>query len=554
MLQQLTIHNFGLIDKVILTFSDQLNILTGETGAGKSILIDALRSVLGERMDSSFIRDANQTCLIEAVFDIPKSLQSHPQLTDFITSDDTTLIIQRQLGQDGKSRIKVNGLTVTVGQLKSIGNTLIDFHGPHDHQMLLDDALHLDMLDKLIDFKNLKTSYQNIFDQYKKLTQELQSLTQLSQTRQRDLDFLSHQVKELESVPLTEDDYNSVMQEYVKIQNAERLHEHVHTLLGIMEDDQMGLQTILGKSFSPMRNINTIDDNTAPWSDQITLIQEHVNDLIGKLSNYADSLDFDPNHAAQINQTYDAYQDIKRKYGPTLEDARKLYEESRQKLDAIANFEHNHSHLNSQIESLKKDLTLAAGKITKLRQSAAGKLDKTVESELKELGIAHVRFETHFKTVDFNTDGCDQVIFYISPNAGEDLKPLADIVSSGEAARVMLALKKALIDADPIPVLIFDEIDAQIGGRLGTITGKKLKELSSKRQVILITHLPQIAAFAQTHFKVIKSVKASRALTEVLTLDDKQRVEELAQMMSGQSTTAVALSHAKDMLAIAKKS
>jgi len=553
MLNQLTIQNFGLIDRLSIEFDAKLNILTGETGAGKSILIDALRSVLGERIDASSIRDPKNPCIIEAVIELNKDLRSDEVFQDFLTDEESQLIIQRTLNSDGKSKIKINGFNVTVGQLKAVGNHLIDFHGPHDHQMLLSESEHLKMLDKLVDFKNLKTEYTAIYHAYSDLQHKLKTLTDMAQTRQRDLDLLTHQVKELETVPLTEEKYEEIAQEIVKINNSQKLHEHISHLLDILENEDIGVQQQLRKAFSPLRSLNHIDEKTSPLLDQLTSIQEQTNDLMSELNHYADSLQFNPSQADEINRKYDAYQDIKRKYGPTLTEAADFYQESKEKLDLIRNFAENDSQLKELISAKEKELSKLASKITKSRQTAAEELNKTIEKELKELGINHVKFEVRFEKTAFGPTGADHIVFYISPNAGEELKPLAQIVSSGEAARVMLALKKALIKVDPIPILIFDEIDAQIGGRLGTITGKKLTDLARYRQVILITHLPQIASFANKHFKVIKSVKAGRATTDVQPLNDKSRIEEIAQMMSGQQTTKISLDHAKDMLTTAQK-
>ncbi len=553
MLNQLTIQNFGLIDRLSIEFDKKLNILTGETGAGKSILIDALRSVLGERIDTSSIRDPKNTCIIEAVIDLDKNLLSNELFQDFLQEGESQLIIQRSITADGKNKIKINGLNVTVGQLKTIGNHLIDFHGPHDHQMLLSENEHLKMLDKLVEFNSLKSNYTNIYRDYTDLQNKLKTLTELSQTRQRDLDLLTHQVNELEAVSLSEEKFEEIEQEIVKINNAQRLHEHIQNLLGILEDEEMGVHQQLRKAFSPLKNLNQIDEKTSPLLDQLTSIQEQSNDLISQLTSYANSLSFDPAQAEESNRLYDAYQDIKRKYGPSLADASLFYQEIKEKLDLIKNFKDNDSHLRQSIAEKEKELNKIANKITTARQSAAEDLNKTIEKELKELGINHVQFEVRFEKVAFGPEGVDHIVFYISPNAGEDLKPLAQIVSSGEAARVMLALKKALIKVDPIPVLIFDEIDAQIGGRLGTITGKKLTDLAKYRQVILITHLPQIASFANKHFKVIKSVKSGRATTDVKHLEDNARIEEIAQMMSGQNTNKISLEHAQDMLTTAQK-
>ena len=553
MLNQITIRNFGLIDDISIEFIQGFNILTGETGAGKSILIDALRSVLGERLDIASIRNPQNPCIIEAVFDIKdKELRELEIIKEFLNEDDQTLIIQRTHNASGSGKIKINGLSATVSQLKNLGNHLIDFHGPHDHQMLLSEQQHLVILDQLAAFKNTKEEYTEIFTTFEETRRELNQLNSLAQTRQRDLDLLSHQVKELEAVPLSEEKYTELQQEETKLNNSQKLHEHIQSLLELLDDEESGANTLLRKAFSPLKSLTQIDEKSSDLLDQLSGIQDQTNDLISQLNNYAAGLNFDERTAQNIHDQCDAYSDIKRKYGPTLEDAQKFYLEAKEKLDLIKNFEHNDQKLRDTLKSHEKELTQIAQKITKCRQKAAEDLKVTIEKELKELGILHVKFEVRFEKIPFNTEGHDKIIFYISPNAGEELKPLAQIVSSGEAARLMLALKKALIKVDPIPVLIFDEIDAQIGGRLGTITGKKLKELAHARQVILITHLPQIASFADRHFKVTKSVKAGRATTDVLLLEGKTRVEEIAQMMSGTNTTKISLSHAQDMLAQAK--
>lgn len=554
MLNLLTIKNFGLIDQISLEFDNHLNILTGETGAGKSILIDALRSALGERIDAASIRNPELPLFIEAVFDISnKTLRDNEIISEFLSPEDSNLIIQRTYTQDGKSKIKINGQSVTVGQLKTLGNHLIDFHGAHDHQMLFMEENHLIILDQLIDFKTLKEDYKKIFDTYTDISREIQKLTSLSQTQARDLDFLMHQVKELESVPLSDEKYEQLLQEQTKINNAEKLHEHIQHVLNVLNDDDMGINTNLRKGFTSLRALVQIDERAQAFLDELSLIQEQSTELSVQLEDYAQSLAYDHTSAQKIIDQCDIYYEIKRKYGPTLNDAQKLYDESKIKLDLIKNFEHNDQHLRQQLEITQKELKTIANKITKVRQKASLNLKATIESELKELGILHVQFEVRLEAIEFSSLGQDRVIFYISPNAGESLKPLAQIVSSGEAARVMLALKKALINVDPIPVLIFDEIDAQIGGRLGSITGKKLKELSKKRQVILITHLPQIASFANRHFKVIKTVKSNRANTSVIFLEGHQQVEEIAQMMSGQDTGKIALSHAQEMLSSAQR-
>lgn len=550
MITQLSIKNFGLIDQVSLDFHENLNILTGETGAGKSILIDALRGVLGERISTSLIRDSQKPSILQATFDLSKTeVQKLEILEDFIEDDDPSLIVHRTITPDGRNKIKINGTNVTVGQLREIGNHIIDFHGPHDHQMLLSSNEHLGMLDRLVDFEELFGEYSQRFNSLNIIQKKLNDLRALASSRDRELDLLSHQVHELAQVSLEEKDYEDLKQEQARIDNAERLSESIQTILISLEGDgnSSGTSEMIQQIFSPMRKLNQIDESTEPLMELLDQFQNVNEQMVESIRDYGERLAFDPQRANEVSNLYDIYDGILRKYGPTLEDAKKFHAQAKEKHDLLNDLEHNDADLSKELEKIKKELLKIAQKMTVKRQKAADALKGTIEAELKELGINHVQFEARIESVDFHRAGNDQVTFYISPNAGEDLKPLADIVSSGEAARVMLALKKALINVDPIPVLIFDEIDAQIGGRLGTITGKKLREISRKRQVILITHLPQIASFADIHFKVTKNVHDNRSITNVNALDKKSRIEELAQMMSGETESKIAIKHANDM-------
>lgn len=554
MLRQFTIQNFGLIERLSVEFDPRLNILTGETGAGKSILIGALRVLLGERVTPSQFRDEARPCALEGEFDLSKTEVAGLEcLKDYLLEDDTALVIQRICQPDGRSKIKINGLTVTSAQLKEIGNYLMDFHGPHDHQLLLDESLHVSMLDRLAALGKAWENYEGVYRQYAEARRAINEIEGLKQSRERDLDLLSHQVRELEQVPLDEDRCHELMLEQAKIKNAEKLHEYLHEALDGLDGDSGGSSEAIRKAFHPINRLAQLDESAARFTDKLAEAQALHDELIIELRDYAAGLSFEPSQAEDIRRQCDLYDDIRRKYGPTLAEAQAFYTQAKTRLDLLKDLEHNDAEACSRLQELEKKLTAAGAEITKLRKKAAAALKKTIEKELTELGIKHVRFEAQVKPGGFRPDGCDEVAFYLSPNAGEDLKPLADIVSSGEAARVMLALKKALIKADPVPVLVFDEIDAQIGGRLGAITGEKLRDISRARQVLLITHLPQIASFADRHFKITKTVKSGRAVTEVALLGKQERVDELAQMMSGEKTSDISLKHATDMLAKASK-
>ncbi|MDP2654480.1 MAG: DNA repair protein RecN [Candidatus Omnitrophota bacterium] len=554
MLSQITIRNFGLIDQISLEFSSQLNVLTGETGAGKSIVIDALRFALGERPKSPPARNPETPSVVEAVFEIKdKSLRKDDLLAEYFQDDGADLIIQRQLLPDGKNKIKINGFAVTISQLKDIGDRLVDFHGPHDHQMLFSEGSHVGILDQLTDFGEHMEAFRGRYQEYARLQTEWQDLQALSLSRERDLEMLSHQVKELEQIPLDQAKYDELSQDMVKIKNAEKLYHCVSELIGLFEGQEVGLSEMIRRAFAPMRTLNQIDEKTASLSDHLAGLQDNSEQLLAQLRDYLSSLSFRPEESEDLNRRYDIYEDIRRKYGPSLEEAKRFYEEAKQKYDLMVNFEHNDRELKEKIENLRVELKKVADKLTKARKKTAQSLKMTIEKELRDLGIEHVAFEARVTPEEFHKDGSDKVVFYISPNAGEDMKPLSQIVSSGEAARTMLALKKAMTRVDPIPVLVFDEIDAQIGGRLGTITGGKLKELSKDRQVLLITHLPQIASFGDRHFKVTKAVSAGRTVTRVQELDAKARVQELSQMMAGKDENRISVSHAEEMLSRAQQ-
>ncbi len=554
MISELTIQNFALIDRLTVEFCEGLNIFTGETGAGKSILVDALRFCLGERLQGTQVRDPAKPCIVEAVFElVDEQLRKLPVFSEYTQDSEPILIINRTYLPDGRSRNKINGFTVTVSRLKEVGNHLVDFHGPHEHQMLFSEDSHIGILDRLCAPDGVRKDYVQRYDGYSQLQKELNELRALAENREREEDMLRYQIKELEQIPLDTAKYEELLQEHTRVNNAEKLYECASQMIDILENEQTGITDAVGRAFVSMKSLNDIDEATAGFADILMRIQEDSSELLSALRNYLDGLSFQPDEANEINRRHDIYYEILRKYGPTIEDARKFYEEAGQKYALLVNLEHNDTQLQDKIKLAHKGLKQSARKITVKRKKTAGDLNQTIEKELKELGIRRVQFDCRIEKAEINRNGQDKVVFYISPNVGEDLKPLQEIISSGEASRVMLALKKALTKVDPIPVLIFDEIDAQIGGRLGTVTGRKLKELSQDRQVILITHLPQIASFGDYHFKVSKKVRDSRTVVELGCLNGDGRVEELAKMMSGEKETRTAVKHAREMLARAKE-
>lgn len=550
MLSYLSIHNFGLIDQLSLDFDPTLNILTGETGAGKSIIIDALRCALGERFYQSNIRDSNHNCVIEAVFECaPELMASHPMLHEYCSDEERTLIIRRTIFPDGRNKILVNHVSVTAALLKQIGAVLIDFHGPHDHQMLLDPLSHIRIVDRLCAFGESREKYSRSFVEYQAVVKELKEIEANRSTRERDLDLLRHQISELEAVPLRDETYDETNQSFARLSNTEKLFENTQALLRLFEADQIGISERISQAFSHAKAVAALDDTAVDFEESLSIVQEEADSLIARVQHYHDSLSFSPGEAEEITRRCDSYTDILRKYGPSLHDARLFYEAAQQRYQMLKDLDHNDADLKKRRSLIESELEALAAEMSRERTKKAKALKKTIESELKDLGIKHVLFECRLERRTLSENGYDEVRFYISPNAGESVKPLSEIVSSGEAARVMLALKKALTKVDPIPVLVFDEIDAQIGGRLGIVTGTKLKELSCDRQVILITHLPQIASFGSVHFKVEKTVSDNHTTVSVRRLEADERITELARMMSGEKVGQTSVQHAKEMLA-----
>lgn len=554
MLTSITIHNFGLIDHLSIDCDAQVTMLTGETGAGKSIIIDALRYALGERLNSSHIRTKEKPCIVEASFQLDKTFFSeYPQFQEYNVNNDAALIIKRQTSPDGKNKAKINDFSVTVGTLKEIGSCMVDIHGPHDHQMLLSQETHLRILDRLSSSFELKNVYNEKFSHYSERKAQLRKLEESAQTRERDLELCEHTLRELETVPLNEKEYTAIMSSGARLQNTEKLYHAAQALLALFETETTGISEQISEAFHHLRILTNTDESTESIAEHFEALQERSDTLVSELTAYCDSLSFDAEDPERITNLCDAYHTILRKYGPTIEDAAQQYETVKKEYDLLINYEQNDADLRKEINILETELVKLARDMSKQRKESAVHLEKTMKQELKELGIKHVDFECRFEDIPLMHSGSDRVEFFISPNAGEPLKPLADIISSGEAARLMLALKKALTNVDPIPVLIFDEIDAQIGGRLGTITGKKLKALARKRQVIAITHLPQIAAFADKHLKVSKETSAGRTNVQCVELIEERRIDELAIMMSGEKTSETARKHAQEMIVTAKQ-
>lgn len=545
MLVRLQIQNFALIQNLTLEFDAHLNVLTGETGAGKSILIDALCFVLGERFLQKI--PAGKNCSVEAVFEVPKQLRKHEVFEPFL-EDEEVLVLRREVNAEGRNRVWINNRTATNASLKEAGTLLINIHGQHDHQLLLNASSHLDMVDRLAKNETLLEEYRTIFAEYDQLMKSREELAELSQTREREIDLLKYQIEEIGGPRFKDGEEDELKQERIRIANSERLHEMAARVLASLNDEEENVSNLLGRGLRDLNAFVKLDPSMETLKSECETAQLAIEEAIRALKDYQENLSFDADRLDEVDKRMDQIELVKRKYGGSISEALRYLGEAKEKYDKLINSELYGKEFDQKIKKLQPKLRELASELSEKRRKTGLSLKRTVETELRDLSIANAVFECGLEKKEFASDGSEALEFKVSLNPGQPVMPLAKVISGGEASRVMLAMKKALMKVDPVPTLIFDEIDANIGGRLGSVTGEKLKEIAGERQVLLITHLPQIASFADRHFKVTKKIKASVTAVDYEVLEGEERVRELAQMMSGKNETEIARKHAEEMI------
>jgi len=567
MLLELQIQNYALIDSLTLEFGAGLNALTGETGAGKSILIEALRLALGERMDASQIRSPDKACIIQAVFTLEPEIRiKDPRFSDFAPQSEDYLVFKREISAEGRSKSYINGQFINLAILRELGNLLINIHSQHDHQQILESSHHAFMLDRLArsgstrkSYMKAEEQYQGFYSRYRELTDSRDRLSRDQAQKERELDLLRFQVDEISRVKPAKDEWISLSEEKVRLAHAEKLSELMGRLLNGLDDDELSASARIASAFRALGDWQRIDPSASEAVEKLTLAQEHLTELIRFIQDYRENLSFDDSRLSEIEARLDQLERLLKKYGDitkpySLEPVIEFQRKAQERLEYLESSETLSADMSREIDSILPALEKAAVELTKLRKESGDLLCKALIKELSELGIKQARFLCDIQAADYGVTGKDRVEFMLSANPGQPLAPLGAVASGGEAARIMLALKKTLAHADDIPALIFDEIDANIGGRLGAIIGEKIAAISRHRQVLLITHLPQIASFADKHIKVVKKSVGKQATTvDYLVLDGDERVRELAQMMSGDQETMISKSHAEEMLRTAGK-
>ena len=556
MLLELQIENFAIIPHLELKFNQGLVIFTGETGAGKSIILDALELIIGGKSDPTNVRTGADHANLQAVFRIPPSNREivHAILQrEDLLDDPNYLHVERDVRQEGRSVARVNGHSVNLGLLRELGANFIDIHGQSEHLSLLDIRQHLGLLDRFSDTLEVRSSYNTIYQELMDVRKELAGLMKSEQEIAQRVDLLNYQIKEIESARLTSnDEEEDLRNERSRLANAEGLAASANEALALLEGsspDSPAITELTGSLIQSLQDLTRLDASRNNLLELADSFSTGLSELTRDLVEYRDQIEFNPHRLEEVEERLALLQSLKRKYGGEISAVLKYLIKAKAELDGITRAEERIGELDRRSEELMVTLEEVNLELTKRRRTAAEMLSKAIETELGDLRMAGARFEVDFKYIEdsegiplgdgrkvsFDATGSDRVEFLVAPNPGEGLKSLVKIASGGETSRLMLALKNVLAQADAIPTLVFDEIDQGIGGRVGMTVGQKLWTLARQHQVFCVTHLPQLAAYGDQHFKVLKSVEDGRTSTSVEILSGELRRRELAQMLGGVS-------------------
>lgn len=552
MLSELRIENFAIIDKLSLDFSTGLVIFTGETGAGKSIIMDALEMLLGGRAETSVLRANATRATVEGVFKLDDG--NKPQILDALKredllDDENYLTLAREVRREGRSVARINGRTVNVTLLREIGAFLVDIHGQTEHLSLLDVRAHLGLLDRFANVENILAVYRQTYTTLQAMRRELDDLRRVQADSERRMEMLAFQAEEIESARIKPGEDEELRQERDRLANAESLAANAQEALGLIDEGSPETPAItdqFGQAAAALASLSRIDTTQAELSARAESLLENLSDLAHDLRDYIETIEYNPKRLNETEERLDLMHRLMRKYGRTIEAVLSFGEKARADLEKITNAAEKLDELQAKEAKLLAELAQQGAALSEKRKKAAETLSKGIELQLADLKMEQARFSVDFQTkpaanglplaggsqrVAFDSSGFDRVEFLVAPNPGEGLKPLAKIASGGETSRLMLALKNVLAKADQVPSLIFDEIDQGIGGRVGQVVGLKLWNLGCSHQVLCITHLPQLAAFGDQHFRVEKIIQNGRTSTSVVRLENEDRMLELAQML-----------------------
>jgi DNA repair protein RecN (Recombination protein N) len=542
-LNLLRIKNLALVEELEWQLGPGFVAITGETGAGKSIIIGALQLLLGDRADKSLIRTGADLCTVEAIFSGEDLRKLNPQLVEAgVEPCENDLIIKRSFSATGGTRQFINGSPTTLSILKNLGDDLVDLHGPHDHQSLLSSEKQLSLLDSFARVEEQFDEYRKHYRQLQTLLAEHAALNTAETAREQELDLLRHQTNEIKSANLLAGEEEEIEKRYKLASNSKRLIELASAVANKLSETDDSVLSQLAETQRLLRELEKIDNSIAQFSSGHAASVVELSEIARALSTYAEKLDLDPEQLAALEQRVSLFETLKRKYGTSIADVIAFGERAAERMQKIEGRDAELERLGKEIENVRARMNQAGEALRKLRTKAAPKLSEAIRRNLRDLGFRQSEFEAKLDALDEpRLNGFDLVELLFSPNPGEPLKPLRAIASSGEISRLMLAIKAALAAHDAIPLLVFDEIDTNVGGEIAHAVGAKMQTLGRDHQLICITHLPQVAATASSHFVVTKEVARGRTYSQLREISGKGRQEEIARMLGGKSESALKL-------------
>ena len=560
MLVELDIQNFAIIKSLKIKFQPQMTVLIGETGAGKSILIDALSLLLGHRAQKELVRSGQSKAVVTGLFTLQdEEMREVEQIAaDYgLPMDGDDLIISREISSKGRNVIRINGQLTTITALAKIGEYLVDIHGQNDQQMLMDQSRQIDLLDEYAgkDFKPLLGKYQAEYQTWQSLNQRLEHLRRDSRELAQRQDILQFQVEELTQADLTDEQEDQNLEdEFNKLNNYQKIAESANFMIQLFDDDEHGLTSLLGDAQGAAEDLADLDKDFKNVAQSITDGVYSLSDARSELGDIMDSLEFDEERYQYVQNRLDLLNNLKKKYGPSLADVFDFYAKVSKELSQFVTGGLDEEELVKQIAAVEEKMSVMAADLHQARESTALKLEEAIKHELADLYMDKARFSIRFaKTDNFTVKGIDDLAFYIAPNPGEELMPLVKIVSGGEQSRLILALKAIFSRVEPVGTMVFDEIDTGVSGRVAAAIGKKMHAIAGQKQVIAITHSPQVAASADHRFAIAKQVAAGETFTQVKELDEDSSINMIAQMMAGANVSEAAEQNAADLIASQRK-
>ncbi|MBX0282908.1 DNA repair protein RecN [Ligilactobacillus salivarius] len=555
MLQELSIRDFAIIDEIQISFQPKMTVLTGETGAGKSIIIDALGLLAGGRGSTEFIRKGEKKAVIQGLFTLPREANTYNILEEYgIDSEDGQIILQRDLYRGGRNICRINGMMVNLATLRKVGETLIDIHGQNEHQELMKPENHIDLLDEY-DKKTseLRIQYQVVYQNYRKLKLSMEKKEADEKAWAQRLDMLNFQVKEIEEADLKINEEDELVEEKNKLDNFQAIHDALELSYQILSGEKIDVVGNLGNVMNELSDVSDLSENLQEINTKISDAFYSLEDAARDISDELDSMEWNGERLNEIEERLELIHQLKRKYGDTIEDILHYHSRIEKELREMENAEQNSEKQERQLsEALEKVKELAI-KLSKQRKKSAKKLEKMIHEQLSALYMDKAVFEVKcLNNSKLYSKGIDKVEFYIQTNPGEEMGPLAKIASGGELSRIMLALKTIFSQKMGVTSIIFDEVDTGVSGRVAQAIAEKISQISNNSQVLCITHLPQVAAIADNHYYISKSVNDGRTETSLKELDEKQKIREIARMLSGSEITELTLKHAEELIKMSK--